>query len=268
MAFLERITEPYVIERCRREAWDIFKGVHLHDCYEIYYLEEGEIVHFVDEKTYIARAGDFVLIPPGSVHKTLPRHGQAHTRILIYLPASFLQGVEDAGLYDSFEQILVTTTNRRLAQRLLGSLLAEDSGAANPTLMRAMMTELLIYLNRWASLESPQREQEPQSGMERKVKEMTEYLDAHFSEPITLPELAERFYLNPTYVSRIFRRITGMTYTEYLTRRRLKQAVHLLNTTDKKVAEISALVGFHSDNHFCKIFKQHMGASPKTFRKN
>ena len=266
MPFLEKIEVPYMVERCRREAWDIFKGAHLHDCYEIYYLEDGEIVHFVDEKTYTARTGDFVLIPPGKVHKTLPRHSQAHTRILIYLPEAFMQSVGDEGLFDCFDRILVTTGNRRVSGRILDGLLKEDAGEANPTLMRAMMAELLVYLNRWARLEQPEKEEEPKSGMERKVREMTEYLDAHFSEPVTLPELAERFYLNPTYLSRIFRRVTGMTYTEYLTRRRLKEAVFLLNTTDQKVAEIAARVGFRSDNHFCKIFRQHMGTSPRRFR--
>ena len=266
MAFLERIEEPYVVERLRREAWDIFKGAHLHDCYEIYYLEDGEIVHFVDETPYTARTGDFVLIPPGKVHKTLPRHSQAHTRILIYLPAAFLKEVADETLFESFGRILVTTGNRRVAERLLHGLLQEDAGEANPTLIRAMMTELLVYLNRWARLESPQTEQEPQTGMEHKVREMTEFLDVHFSEPVTLPDLAERFYLNPTYLSRIFRQVTGMTYTEYLTRCRLKEAAHLLLTTDRKVAEIAVLVGFHSDNHFCKIFRKHMGTSPRKFR--
>ncbi len=266
MAFLERIEAPYVVERCRREAWDIFKGAHRHDCYEIYYLEKGEIVHFVDEKLYTARAGDFVLIPPGKIHKTLPRHGQAHTRILIYLPASFVQPVGDENLFAGFDRILVTTGNRRVAERLLNSLLKEDAGEADHTLMRAMMTELLVYLSRWARLEQPETEEEPKNGMERKVREITEYLDAYFSQPVTLTELAERFYLNPTYLSRIFRRVTGMTYTEWLTRRRLKEAAILLNTTDYKVAEIAAAVGFHSDNHFCKMFRKHMGTSPKRFR--
>lgn len=266
MAFSDPIAEPCTVERCRREAWDIFKGVHFHNCYEIYYLEEGEIVHFVDEVPYIAHTGDFVLIAPGRVHKTLPRHGQAHTRILIYLSPDFLSPTENADLTAVFSHTLLTTANRRVAERILSDLLRESDGEADPAMMHALTVQLLISLRRWATLEVPPVSAEPVGNTERKVREMTAYLDAHFAESVGLEDLAERFYLNPTYVSRIFRRVTGTTYTEYLTKRRLQAAIALLRTTDKKVSEIAAATGFHSDNHFCKIFRRHTGVSPNTFR--
>ncbi len=267
MPMLEQFQEPFIIERCVREAWSIFKSIHQHDCYELYYLEEGEIVYYIDDGIYPARKGDFVLIPPGKAHKTLPHRSLAHTRILIYLAPDFLQETakDYPALYDAFDSVLITTGNRQTSQRLLEGLLKEDAGEKNPVMIRAILTELLVNLERWSRREpaiSAER-----NGAERKVQEIVGYLDKHFKEDVSLGALAERFYMNPTYLSRIFRRGTGMTYSEYLIRCRIREAVFLLNNTDKKIMEIASETGFHSDNHFCKIFRKQMGTSPKQFRK-
>lgn len=267
MPILEQFTEPFIIERCVREAWSIFKSIHHHDCYELYYLEDGEIVYYIDDEVYPARKGDFVLVPPGKAHKTLPRRSLAHTRILVYLAPVFLEDIakEYPSLFAAFDRVLVTMGNRQVSQRLLEGLLKEDAGEKNPVMIRAMLTELLVYLERWSRLEPVLGAE--RSGAERKVQEIVTYLDNHFKEDVTLGALAERFYMNPTYLSRIFRRGTGMTYSEYLTRCRIREAVFLLNNTEKKMMEIALETGFHSDNHFCKIFRKHMGVSPKQFKK-
>lgn len=269
MPILEQFAEPFIIERCVREAWSIFKSIHHHDCYELYYLEEGEIVYYIDDGVYPARKGDFVLIPPGKAHKTLPRRSLAHTRILIYLAPSFLEDIakEYPQLFDAFDHILVTMGNRQVSQRLLEGLLKEDAGEKNPVMIRAMLTELLVNLERWARLELVPGAERSGNGAERKVQEIVGYLDKHFKEDVSLGALAERFYMNPTYLSRIFRQGTGMTYSKYLTRCRIREAVFLLNNTEKKIMEIASETGFHSDNHFCKIFRKQMGISPKQFRK-
>ncbi|MEE1013587.1 MAG: AraC family transcriptional regulator [Clostridia bacterium] len=271
MPMLEQIDELFMIEWCKREAWDLFKATHYHNCYELYYLEEGEIVYYIDDGIYPARKGDFILIPPGKMHKTLPWRSSAHSRILIYLDPRFLE--QEASAFPELfkeELVLVTMGSRQVTQRLLGEMLEEDAGEKNPVMLRAILTQLLVHLSRWAkrgcdySAESTERSG---GNVECKVQEVMAYLDNHFREEISLAEMAERFYMNPTYLSRIFRRVTGMTYSEYLMQHRLREAVFLLNTTDKKVMEIAVETGFHSDNHFCKMFRKHMGVSPRRFRK-
>ena len=271
MPMMEQIDELFVIERCKREAWDLFKAIHYHNCYELYYLEEGEIVYYIDDGIYPARKGDFVLIPPGSLHKTLPWRSLAHSRILIYLDPKFLE--QEASAFPELfkkEPVQVTMGSLQVIQRLMEGMLEEDAGAKDPVMLRAMLTQLLVHLSRWAKLggDCPTESAEGHGGnVARKVQEVTAYLDSHFKEEISLAELAERFYMNPTYLSRIFRRVTGMTYSEYLMQHRLREAVFLLNTTKKKVMEIAVETGFHSDNHFCKMFRKHMGVSPNQFRK-
>lgn len=271
MPFLDKVDQAYEIERCRREAWTIFKGMHVHDCYELYYLVDGEITYFVEDKIYTVRQGDFILIPPGVIHKTLPYRRRDHTRILIYLKPGFIQDFlqQDPKLLDCFSTTLVSVGSKRTAEYLLFHLLEEEE-AANPVMVRALLGELLVWLGRWAEKET-QLSGTPQTGMMNgvggKVPEVVRYLNTHYMEEISLEKLARRFYLNPSYLSRNFHKVMGVSYSDYLLHVRMRQAVQLLNHTDKKVSEISLAVGFHSDNHFCKMFRQVMGISPLRYRK-
>ena len=72
--------------------------------------------------------------------------------------------------------------------------------------------------------------------------------------------------ISQSHLSRVFMKETGVQPILYLTRLRLEEAVRLLNTTDLSLTEISARCGFDNTNYFSKVFRKHMGVSPRTFR--
>lgn len=272
MGFAEYIESDYFIERCKREEWNIFKGTHFHDCYELYYLEDGEITYFVNDDIYNLKEGDFILIPPGTVHKALYYRKQAHTRILIYIKPDFLKDAlkEHDDLLDCIPDYTVTVGRRSISERILKGLLQEEEESERSTVMiKAMVTELFVWLSRWAKQESCMpsgKMQNESSGFESGVVEIVKYINTNFDRDISLADLSERFYMNPTYLSRMFKKVMGVPYSKYLISVRIRQAVKLLNDTNKKIAEIALLCGFHSDNHFCKMFKQVMGITPLKYR--
>lgn len=266
MPYKEIIKNDFEIERCTREAWSIFKGIHTHDCYELYYMEDGDIVYFIDEHSYTAHKGDFIIIPPGAAHKTLPYHSCAHTRILIYFKVEFIQPCigEDSTVTECLSRSLIGMGSRNTVERILNSLLSEyESETKSTALIRALMTELLVYLSR-----RPNRldMNDDKGALEARVNPILEYIDIHYAEDLTLTRLAAEFYITPSYLSRIFVRATEQKFSEYLIACRLKAAVRLLNNTRKKITEIAAETGFHSDNHFCKTFKKYFGTSPRRYR--
>ena len=57
---------------------------------EFYYLASGEVTYFVEDAVYTVKRGDVILIPPQTIHKTMPREVQRHKRILIYLTPAFI----------------------------------------------------------------------------------------------------------------------------------------------------------------------------------
>lgn len=93
------------------------------------------------------------------------------------------------------------------------------------------------------------------------------YINVHFSEHLTLKELASMFHMNPNYCCSLFTKYTGKTFSQYLTDLRTDEAQILLTETDHSLEEIASLVGFKDYFYFSKVFKKKCGYSPKEYRK-
>lgn len=105
-----------------------------------------------------------------------------------------------------------------------------------------------------------------QSEVSRNIMEkVKDYLKQHFSEDISLDMLAERYYLNSSYLCRLFKQYTGSCLTDYLIDLRMERAKELLLTGKYKVYEVSRQVGYRSDKYFFRVFKQYTGQSPSEF---
>ena len=100
------------------------------------------------------------------------------------------------------------------------------------------------------------------------VKEIIEYIQSNYNQKIMINDLAQQFFLNPSYLSNLFKLETGKSFTAYLVECRLQKAANLLETTDLTLYEISAEVGYEDYFHFSKLFKKHMQSSPANYRKN
>lgn len=88
------------------------------------------------------------------------------------------------------------------------------------------------------------------------VYSMVDYIHSHFSEQITLDDLANYMHLNKHYVSTLFKKETGMTYNQYLTSYRVEQAKLLLRQTDDLLEYISHQVGYVDPAYFSRTFKK------------
>src|SRR5262245_13936345 len=87
-------------------------------------------------------------------------------------------------------------------------------------------------------------------------------------EPITLDDCAAEARMSPWHTLRFFRAAFGETPKEFQTRLRLEKAQHLLTVSNRSVTEICFDVGFSSLGSFSTLFRQHVGKSPKQFRRH
>ncbi len=95
-----------------------------------------------------------------------------------------------------------------------------------------------------------------------------EFIEAHYMDKITLSLAAEKAFMSSTYFSKLFKQQIGMTFIEYLTDIRIAKAMDLLTYTNNKVIDVAVMVGYDDFRHFCKIFKNKIGKSPKRFQEH
>ncbi|MBU9728629.1 response regulator transcription factor [Diplocloster modestus] len=100
----------------------------------------------------------------------------------------------------------------------------------------------------------------------RTIREIKKYLRNHFSQDITLKELSDKFYMNPSYISQLFKKETGVTITEYLIRIKMEMAGIMLKDPAVRISDVSAQVGYKNPKQFASMFKKVMGLTPSQYR--
>ncbi|WP_245891208.1 response regulator transcription factor [Desmospora activa] len=98
------------------------------------------------------------------------------------------------------------------------------------------------------------------------VWEACRYVNLHLHKRITLEEVANHLYLNASYFSRLFKKETGETFIEYVTRMKINRAKELLDQTSYSVGKICELLGYDNQSYFSKTFKAHVGFTPVEYR--
>jgi len=94
-----------------------------------------------------------------------------------------------------------------------------------------------------------------------------QWINRHYAEPFDLKRMARDLHISPFHLSHLFKENTGSTISDYIAAFRLRQAILLLTTSDRSVAEIGEAVGLTNSSYFCKFFKEQMGITPYQYRK-
>ncbi|AIQ31578.1 hypothetical protein P40081_28110 [Paenibacillus sp. FSL P4-0081] len=102
----------------------------------------------------------------------------------------------------------------------------------------------------------------------RTLMAIRSYIDEHYREELTIPLLANMFSVNGNYVSQLFKRETGRTFTEYLTNLRIGYACELLMNSDLTISEIAEKSGYSDYFYFSRLFKRIKGMSPSAYRRD
>jgi len=98
------------------------------------------------------------------------------------------------------------------------------------------------------------------------IEAAKQFLLTHYNEEVSLEQVARHLFIHPIYFCSLFKKETGETYNHYLTQIRLDKAFELLRSSDLRVQEVSAMVGYKSPKHFTRLFKKQFGVLPKDYR--
>ncbi len=103
-------------------------------------------------------------------------------------------------------------------------------------------------------------------GMSKPVNICINYIYAHIKERITIENLAEYSGLSASYLSRLFKKETGVSVSDYIREKKIEKAQHLLKFCDYSLIEIANYLSFSSQSHFIQLFKDFTGITPKKYR--
>lgn len=98
------------------------------------------------------------------------------------------------------------------------------------------------------------------------IESVENYILEFYNKDLKLTQLANLYFLNPDYLCRLFRKETGLSFSEYVNRTRIERAKELLELTSKEILDISTEVGFANVTYFNRIFKKITGVSPREYR--
>lgn len=165
----------------------------------------------------------------------------------------------------TFVQLLLLTSSRWLEQAAAGyGWPPETARVQLPGIERLLEDPDVVLsdvlekvMNKYAELTS---------GTNRLISEAVAYIREHYAKSLTLQQLARHIHVNPNYLSDLFKKETGRSYTEWITHERMERAMALLRSTDAKVSEVARSVGYEDVKYFTQLFKRHTGTTPSGFR--
>ncbi|NMT63088.1 AraC family transcriptional regulator [Marinobacter orientalis] len=103
-------------------------------------------------------------------------------------------------------------------------------------------------------------------GEDKAVEVAAAYIDQHLAEKLMQTKIAELCGTNSYQLSRAFKRVYGITFQEYILRRRIEKATELLRNNSASVIDVCWAVGFHDASYFTKMFQRHTGMTPSGYR--
>ena len=130
------------------------------------------------------------------------------------------------------------------------------------------MVSLLVIFGQHLSLASNQLALQEEHAEPVAITRARKYIDEHQADTLSLTTVAHAVNVSTFYFCKMFKKTTGLNFTDYLSRVRIEKAKNLLLNPNARVSEIAFDAGFQSLTHFNRVFKKITGQSPSAFRKH
>lgn len=251
--------------------------MHIHDFYELYYSISGGKQFLIDNKFYSIAPGDLFIINQYESHYLAQVDKMIHERIVFSIHPDYVKGLStpttnlDECFSDhdsSFQHKL--SLNKEQQKRFLYYVnkITNASGYAHDIIEQSAFMELMVMINTMVQSRGcaavPVGDITGSYKYNHQVDDILNYINLNIASPITIEQLASKFYLSESYICRIFKSATGTTINKYITARRISIAKSLLND-GLSVTEAYEKSGFSDYSNFFKAFTKAVGISPKKY---
>lgn len=247
-------------------------SIHHHDFFEISIILQGESLYLIDGEWKTVRSGDVLMFNPGVDHAEKQLINTYSHQLHIGIKNFKLYGLEENHFPNSSSLLSIQDNQLKVFDKAWQLIEEFNQQQTNFHFIgRALVMEMMILLLR--SLEKEEQVQDTahtnqSDRMNQVVQLITTYMENNYAKDISIEQLATLYYVSPTYLSKIFKDLTGVSPINYLIQIRLKNAHQMLEKQDLTVKEVAKAVGYEDAYHFSKSFKKHFGISPSIVKNN
>ena len=250
---------------------------HLHEFVEIVYIMEGEAVETINDLEYEVRRGDMLFINYKSTHSFMPKGAFTYINLSISPEVIASRLIHNANAFElltlsSFEEltrgeggsvIRFSPTELHTVECILEDMHTEfrsdfpDRDTVLVSYLEIVITKLIRKLYP-TGIESEKNEEI--------WNNLFSYIHENLDKRLSLPELAQKCFYNPSYFSRVFKERFGITLADYLTKERTAHAAKLLLETDYTTEHIAGICGYGDKSSLYRAFRKEYSVTPSGYR--
>lgn len=269
---------PFSIYHFEADKWN--HPVHKHSYFEIIFILKGNGKHNINGNTFDYTEGDIFLLGPEDYHSfeinaitefCFVRFNDSIHQKQVGEKGGLWQQIVNTLLYTSSQGRGTIVHNKQDKKKLFALLAVLEEENENQdskyfdSIRTSLMQSMLIILARNLFEQAP-----PSNPLTKdSVEAILVYIKQHIYSPskLTIEHLAEVFNYSPDYISIFFKRHTGESLKQYITKYKMKLIEIRLLYSQLTVGEIADEFGYIDESHFCKQFKKFTGTTPTAFRK-
>lgn len=253
-----------------------YNPVHWHSAIELIYVLNGTGTIMIEGKDYPVIAGEFVIIDSNQMHET--RCVEASMMVMIHFSRNSMKNyIPNLDEYRfsctketlQKEQLEVYLKICEMLKELPPLYVIQPTGYRLKS--QAIAMEIFFELLNHFSYQEEKRQISEKDTVLERLGNITEYIELHHREQISLEDISSHFYLSREYFSRFFKQNMGVTFSRYVNEVRLMHIYQDICNTQKGVMELAEEHGFTNYKLFNKMFHETYGCSPrevcKTHRK-
>lgn len=251
--------------------------LHWHSTVEIVMPVSNTFTVTMNKTTYHLKENDIFIIPPGELHELIPPKDGGYRFILLFDLSSLNKFKGFTRLFSLFSLSSLITPEtmpeiyareRELLVRVAEEY-ANGGDLAEPSIL-ALLIQFFVLLARntedLVPTSLPAMQPNKQREYIEKFNTVFEYIEHHYTEDISLEEVAAQIGFSKFHFSRLFRQFTDTSFYDYLCARRIKAAEALLLDPNLPITEIALQSGFASISTFNRVFKKFKECTPTEFK--
>ena len=247
---------------------------HHHDGCEIYVLLDGDVNYYVEQECYHMKRGNVLAIRSGEYHRPQLNSEDVYERVHVNFRTSYFKTLssDKTDLNACFEQRpFGKPTMMRMNEQQLREFIVlvhqlervkENTSYGQDLMTMAYSIQILVKINQ---LFFESQDVEQRNIMPVLVSDTMKYIEDHITETITLQDMSECIFHNGDYISRCFKKATGLSIRQYILMKRIDIAKSYLKE-GKELLDCCMLSGFNNYSNFSRTFHNLVGCTPKQYQ--